>query len=152
MIKIRKATKNDIGILYDLILGIAKFHNQEEYVVTNKQEMLYSGFSGNPKFGALIAELHSEIAGYLSYTWNYSIWNGCEYMNLDDLFVWSQFRGQRVGLQLIQSAKKICIEKNISLIRWEVEKDNEKAIEFYNRLGAKMTQKGIFRWDFKASS
>lgn len=152
MIKIRNATKNDIDTLFDLILGIAKFHNQEKYVITNKQEMLNSGFSDNPKFGAIIAEFNGQIAGYLSYTWNYSIWNGCEYMNLDDLFVWKEFRGQKVGLQLMERAKVVCNKKKISLIRWEVEKGNVKAIEFYNRLGAKMTEKGIFRWNLKSSS
>jgi len=86
MIKIREATKKDIDTVYDLILEIAKFHNQEEYVITNKQEMLGSGFNENPKFGVLIAEFNGKISGYLSYTWNYSIWNGCEYLNLDDLF------------------------------------------------------------------
>ncbi|GGX29320.1 GNAT family N-acetyltransferase [Aquimarina muelleri] len=49
-------------------------------------------------------------------------------------------------------AKDICKEKNISLIKWEVEKDNVRAIEFYNRLGAKITEKGIFRWNIKASN
>lgn len=152
MIKIRDATKKDIDSLFDLILGIAKFHDQEKYVLTNKQEMLHSGFNGEPKFGAIIAEFKGQIAGYLSYTWNYSIWRGCEYMNLDDLFVWKEYRGQKVGLQLMQRAKEACKEKNINLIRWEVEKENAKAIEFYNRLGAKISEKGIFKWHLNAGS
>jgi len=152
MIKIKKATKNDVDTLYDLIMGIAKYHNQEQYVITGKHEILNSGFSENPKFGALIAEFNEQVAGYLSYTWNYSIWNGCEYMNLDDLFILSEFRGQKIGLHLMQQAKYICKEKKISLIRWEVEKNNLKAIEFYKRLGAEITEKGIFRWNLKASS
>jgi len=152
MITTRDATKNDIDTLFDLIWGLAKFHNQEKYVLTNKEEMLNSGFNNEPKFGAIIADFNSKVAGYLSYTWNYSIWNGCEFMNLDDLFVWEEFRGQKVGLMLMEHAKNICKEKNISLIRWEVEKDNIKAIEFYNRLGAKITEKGIFRWHLNTSS
>ena len=149
MIKIREATIDDVDTLYDLILGIAEFHNQEQYVVTSTEEMLESGFGENPKFGALIAEFNGQVAGYLSYTWNYSIWNGCEYMNLDDLFVWNEYRGQRVGLQLMRQARDICKQKAIELIRWEVETDNTKAIEFYKNLGADMTEKGIFRWDLK---
>lgn len=151
MVKIRKASKNDIDTLYDLIMGIAKFHDQEKYVITSKQEMLNSGFGESPKFGALIAEYNGQIAGYLSYTWNYSIWNGSDYMNLDDLFVWSEFRRQKVGLELMKYAKDICKDKNIGLIRWEVEKNNTKAIEFYKRLGAQITEKGIFRWNLNAS-
>ncbi len=149
MIKIREATKNDINTLYNLILGIAKYHNQEKSVVTNTEEMLRSGFDKNPKFGALLAEINSEVVGYLSYTWNYSIWNGCDYMNLDDLYVTSEYRGQKVGLHLMRYAQDFCADKGINLIRWEVQKDNIKAIKFYNKLGAKMTEKGIFRWNLK---
>jgi len=46
----------------------------------------------------------------------------------------------------MQRVKDICKEKDINLIRWEVEKDNEKAIEFYNSLGAEISMKGVFRW------
>ena len=76
MIKIRKATKNDIEALFNLILEIAKFHNQEQFVMTNKEELLIAGFKENPKFGVLVAELDNQLVGYLSYTWNYSIWKG----------------------------------------------------------------------------
>lgn len=152
MIKIRDATKYDIDTLFDLIMGIAKYHNQEEYVLTNKKEMLNSGFNDQPKFGAIIAEFNDRIAGYLSYTWNYSIWNGHNYMNLDDLFVSEEYRGQKVGLALMKRAKDTCMEKNIALIRWEVEMDNVKAIKFYNRLGANITEKGIFRWKLNTRS
>jgi hypothetical protein len=42
MISIKRATKDDIDVLYELIIGIAKHHNQEQYVLTNKKEMLKS--------------------------------------------------------------------------------------------------------------
>lgn len=148
MITIRTADRNDIDILYDLIMEIARYHDQVQYVVTSKEEMLESGFGNNPKFGALIAEYDGKVAGYLSYTWNYSIWNGSDYMNLDDLFVWSEFRGKKVGLNLMQYAKNVCISKNIKMMRWEVESDNMKAIAFYKKLGAEIKEKGIFKWHF----
>lgn len=152
MIKIRETTKNDVDALYNLILGIARYHNQEDAVITNKQEMLSSGFDNdeNPKFRTLLAEVNGEIVGYLSYTWNYSIWNGCEFMNLDDLFVLSECRGKKVGLHLMQRAKDICMAKSISFIRWEAQRDNNEAITFYKRLGAKITEKGVFRWNLNA--
>lgn len=146
MIEIRRAQKDDIDILYELIYEIAKFHNQEQFVLTSREEMLNAGFNENPKFGALIARYNGEVAGYLSFTWNYSIWNGGNYMNMDDLFVLETFRGKRVGEQLMLHAKGICETNKINSIRWEVESNNSKAISFYNRLGAKMYSKGIFKW------
>ena len=152
VIKIREATKSDVDTLYNLILEIAKYHEQEKSVTTNSKEMLSSGFDKKPKFGALLAEINDEVVGYLSYTWNYSIWKGCGYMNLDDLFVINKYRGQKVGSHLMRYAQDFCVEKGIYSIRWEVQKDNLKAIEFYNGLGAKMKEKGIFRWNLKTES
>lgn len=147
MIKIRKAVKNDINTIYDLIMGIAKYHNQESYVLTDKRELLKAGFDKDAKYGVLIAEFEEQVIGYLSYTWNYSIWTGGDYMNIDDLFVWDKFRGKKGGQYLMEFAKDICKEKGIKLLRWEVEKDNLRAIDFYKRLGAKLTEKGVFRWE-----
>lgn len=147
MINIRQATEHDVDVLFDLITAIARFHHQEEYVMTSKEEMLQSGFMENPRFGALIAEFEGQAVGYLSYTWNYSIWGGCEYMNLDDLFVMSEYRSKKVGNQLMQHAKSLCQQQNIGFIKWEVEKDNDKAIRFYKNLGAQMVEKGIFKWN-----
>lgn len=146
MIQIREATKADADALYELILGIAKHHSLEQYVLTNKETMVRTGFTENPRFGALIAEFNGEIAGFVSYTWNYSIWLGDDYMNIDDLFVWEKFRGKKVGENLMNKAKEICKGRNIRSIRWEVEQDNVGAIKFYERLGASVNTKGIFKW------
>lgn len=148
MIHIIKATEDDIDVLFELIIGIAKHHNQEQYVLTNKEEMLKSGFKENSKFGALIAKFDEEVAGYVSYTWNYSIWEGGDYMNIDDLFIWEKYRGNKIGEHLMQKASEVCKKRNISKIKWEVEEDNLGAIKFYERLGAELNTKGIFKWVF----
>ncbi|MGX1930273.1 N-acetyltransferase family protein [Flagellimonas sp. 2504JD4-2] len=146
MVKIRKATSDDIDVLFELILKIAAYHNQEQYVNTDEEKLLNDGFGTNPRYGALIAEVNGKSVGYLSYTWNYSIWTGGEYMNMDDLFVLEDQRSQKIGLQLMEYAKNMCQEKGMELIRWEVEKDNTRAIQFYKDLGAEINVKGIFRW------
>ena len=147
MATVREATISDIDIVYDLIIAIAKHHNQEQYVITDKQELINSGFGHTPSFGVLLAEIDGEVAGYCSYTWNYSIWLGSTYMNIDDVFVWDNFRGQKVGEKLMLKAKAVCLAKGSSRIKWEVEQNNHGAIKFYKRLGANIDLKGLFRWD-----
>jgi len=147
VVTVREATSSDVDIVYDLIMAIAKHHNQEKYVVTSKDELLESGFGTTTSFGVILAEVNGEVAGYCSYTWNYSIWLGSTYMNIDDVFVWEKFRGKHVGEALMLKAKKVCLAKNANRIRWEVEQDNIGAIRFYERLGAKCEIKGLFRWD-----
>lgn len=147
MLTVREATISDIDTVYDLIIAIAKHHNQQQYVVTTKNELLTSGFGSASSFGVLLAELNGQVAGYCSYTWNYSIWLGSTYMNIDDVFVWENFRGKQVGETLMRKAKEVCLNKGASRIKWEVEQNNHGAIKFYEGLGAKMDIKGLFRWD-----
>lgn len=149
MINIRRAEKEDIDTLLKLIKGIAQYHDQEQYVLTSKAEMLKSGFGEGEKFGALLAEFGGEIAGYVSYTWNYSIWLGGDFMNVDDLFVWEKFRGKNIGEALMLKTKEFCKAKGVARISWEVEEDNVGAIKFYKRLGAELQVKGKFKWEVK---
>ncbi|MCG7532696.1 GNAT family N-acetyltransferase [Psychrobium sp. MM17-31] len=147
MITIRQATIDDVDTLYNFILAIADFHQQTHFVETSPAEIKRAGFGDSPKFGAVLAEIDGEIAGYCSYTWNYSIWRGVTYMGLDDLYVHQQYRSQKVGLHLMNKARDICREAGCNRIRWEVEKDNENAINFYSKLGAQVDIKGMCRWD-----
>ncbi len=150
MIRVRQATLSDIDTVYELIIAIAKHHDQEQYVETTKEQLATFGFGDTPTFGVLLAEIDGAVAGYCSYTWNYSIWAGTAYMNIDDVFVWGEFRGKKVGEALMHKAKEVCLAKDIKKIKWEVEQDNHRAIQFYERLGATIDIKGIFKWDLSA--
>ncbi len=147
MVTVREANAKDIDIVYDLIIAIAKHHDQEQYVLTDKNTLLTAGFGDNPLFGVLLAEVDGNVAGYCSYTWNYSIWLGSTTMNIDDVFVWEHFRGQKVGEKLMHKAKEVCQNNGAKRIYWEVEQDNLAAIKFYERLGARVDIKGLFKWD-----
>ncbi|MCJ8270713.1 MAG: GNAT family N-acetyltransferase [Psychrosphaera sp.] len=146
MVTIREATPIDVDVIYDLIIAIAKYHGEEHYVITNKTELAASGFGSSPKFGVLLAEVNGEIAGYASYTWNYNIWLGTNYMHIDDVFVWDSFRGHKVGEALKLKAKDVCFANGCRRLKWEVEEDNLSAIRCYERLGAEVNIKGVCRW------
>lgn len=147
MITIREATIDDVDVIYGFIMAIADFHQQRDLVETSKEEIRESGFGTDPKFGVLLAEIDGEVAGYCTYTWNYSIWRGVTYMNLDDLFVWDKYRAQKIGKHLMLKLREVCIAGGANRIRWEVEQDNTHAIGFYNKLGAQVDIKGMCRWD-----
>lgn len=147
MTTVRHANSSDVDRIYELILAIADHHDQTQHVRTNPAELLAAGFGDDPSFGVLLAEHDASIVGYVSYTINYSIWLGSKYMNIDDVYVDAGCRGLGIGEALMQGAREHCGRQGISRIRWEVQADNRDAIRFYERLGAKYTEKGIFRWD-----
>ena len=144
---VRAATKEDSGTIYDLIIGLAQYHDQAQYVATSKAEIAVAAFGEQVAFGVLLAEIDGQVAGFTSYTWNYSIWQGQRYMNIDDVFVLEAFRGQKIGQALMLKAKEVCLAKGAGRIRWEVEQDNTSAIAFYRQLGATLDIKGVFHWD-----
>ena len=146
MLTIREATEGDVEVLYGLIMELARHHQQERYVNCSPEALRAAGFGENPKFGALLAESAWEAVGYLSYTPYYSIWAGNDCMLLDDLFVAESHRGQQIGQRLMQQARAISEARGFTFIKWQVELDNTPAIAFYERLGAEMTEKGIFIW------
>jgi len=146
MLHIRPATAEDVDALYDLILGIARYHDQEQFVLTTKSELLASGFLDSPKFEILLAEYDSQIAAYVSFTRNYSIWLGDQYIHIDDVFVKDKFRSKGIGEALMNSLKVQAKVDGISKIKWEVQADNLKAIKFYTGLGATLRTKGLFSW------
>lgn len=146
MTTVRCATAEDIDTIYDLINALAAYENQQQHVRTSKKELLAAGFAEQKKFGVLLAEFDGTVAGFASYTWNYSIWYGASYMNIDDVFVSEEFRGQKIGEALMHKAKEVCKERGASRIKWEVEEDNHGAIKFYKRLGADVTVKGVCSW------
>lgn len=47
----------------------------------------------------------------------------------------------------MRQAKTVCENESGGMMRWEVEKENLIAIKFYERLGAKIVEKGIFKWN-----
>ena len=151
MITIRKATQKDAKALFDLIMELANYEGQLQYLKTDLDQITESGFSNlkYPKFEAIVAESKDGLIGYVTYICNYSIWNGSNYMAIDDVFVCREFRGMQIGQKLMQYARDICISKNIGLIKWEVESNNEKAIRFYKKLGTEVNNKSIVKWQIK---
>ena len=129
-----------------MIIAIARHHDQEKYVITDKAELEASGFGSSPKFGVLLAEVEGKVAGYVSYTWNYSIWLGSSYMNIDDVFVWEAYRGQKIGEALMAKARTVCKAHGFKRLKWEAQEDNHQAIKFYKRLGAEVDIKGVCHW------
>jgi len=146
MIEIRRADKDDVTRLFELITAIAEHHGQGRYVLTNPDELLAAGFGDNQKFGALIAEYDGATVGFVSYTMDYSIWLGSDYMRIDDIFVDSNFRGKNIGERLMREAKALCDNLGVPRIKWEMQRDNAAARRFYERLGASYHDKDVFTW------
>ncbi|MBF4517108.1 GNAT family N-acetyltransferase [Flavobacterium sp. ANB] len=101
-------------------------------------------FDTQPKLNCLVVATEEDIIGYASYTFDYSTWDAATFMYMDCLFLEEQARSFGIGEVLIEKLKQIAIEKNCINIQWQTPEFNERAIKFYNRIGAKGKDKVRF--------
>lgn len=136
MLRIHPPTRNDVSTLLSLIRALATYEKKPEKVVATEADLLRDLFSPQPKFRALIAEWGGKPAGYGSFFYFYSTYEGRSALFLEDLFVLQEFRGHGIGKALLATVAKIALDEDCFGLRWEVLDWNRPAIDFYEKLGA----------------
>jgi GNAT superfamily N-acetyltransferase len=136
MMSIRRATRQDVPQLLELIRGLATYEKKRHKAVVTPEDLLRDGFGPQPKFRALLAHWDGRPAGYASFFYFYSTFAGRAALFLEDLFVLDEFRGKGIGKALLVAVCKLAIEEGCFALRWEVLDWNRPAIEFYEKLGA----------------
>jgi len=135
MLLIRPATVDDVKLLRTMVRELAEFERELDHCLIEEADLVRDGFGVDPKFRALMAEWEGQPAGYALVFDYYSTWEG-RGLFLEDLFVREQFRGRGIGKALLASVARIAVQENCYGVHWEVLDWNEKAIEFYESLGA----------------
>ncbi|WP_291107668.1 GNAT family N-acetyltransferase [Flavobacterium sp. UBA6195] len=134
---IRKATKNDIPSVLELIQELATFEKEPDAVVVTVDDLVRDGFSENPLFQCFVAEVENEIIGMALYYYRYSTWKG-KTIHLEDLIVKENKRGTGAGFALYKEIIKQGKSENVRRIEWNVLDWNTPAIDFYEKSGAKV--------------
>ena len=134
---IRKATKNDMPSVLELIQELAIFEKEPDAVVVTVDDLVRDGFSENPLFQCFVAEVDNEIIGMALYYYRYSTWKG-KTIHLEDLIVKENKRGTGAGFALYKEIIKQGKAENVRRIEWNVLDWNTPAIDFYEKSGAKV--------------
>ena len=136
MIELRRATREDIPSIFELVKELALFEKAPEEVTATLADYEVNGFGENPLFGAYLAFYQGKLAGFALWYFRFSTWKGKRFY-LEDLYVKDEFRGLGIGKQLIE----ICFEEakitKCTGLMWQVLDWNTPAIEFYKQYDAK---------------
>ncbi len=132
-LKIRKAEKEDLSSVLQLIKELAIFENEPQAVEVTLEE-LTNDFV-NESFNCLVAELQNKIVGIALYYNRYSTWKG-KTIHLEDLMVTQSQRGKGVGKALLNKVVSIAKADNLRRVEWNVLDWNTPAIDFYKSVGA----------------
>ncbi len=134
---IRKATKNDMPSVLELIQELAIFEKEPQAVVVTVDDLVRDGFSDNPLFYCFVAEDENNIIGMALYYYRFSTWKG-KTIHLEDLIVKESKRRTGAGFALYKEIIKLGKAENVRRIEWNVLDWNTPAIDFYEKSGAKV--------------
>ncbi len=132
-----RATKEDIPVLYEMMLEFARFEKEPDGVENNPERMEKDWEAAN----WLIAySKDNKACGYASFCYTYNTWRG-KSAYLDDLYIREAYRGHGIGKGMLDTVTKICSENGCLQLRWLVSDWNTHAQEFYKKYGASITTK-----------
>jgi len=123
-------------------------YEKADYDSKGKEEGLKKAlFDEQPQLYCLVVSTPNDIVGYVSYSFLYSTWDAGNIIHMDCLYLEEQARNYGIGEVLIDKLKQIGKEKNCVNMQWRTPQFNERAIKFYNRIGAKGKEKICFFLD-----
>ena len=134
---LRKAQKEDMKSVLELIQELATFEKEPNAVVVTVDDLIRDGFSDNPLFHCFVGESDEQIVGMALYYYRYSTWKG-KTIHLEDLIVKEKMRGSGLGFALYSKVIEQGKKDNVRRIEWAVLDWNTPAIDFYEKSGAKV--------------
>jgi GNAT superfamily N-acetyltransferase len=138
MLAIRPAVPGDVPLILRLIHALAAFEREPDAVVATEADLLRDGFGASPLFRVLLAEDEGEPVAFAFYFFAYSTWRGRPVLYLEDLFVLPEHRSKGIGMALMRRLARIAVDEGCARFVWEVLDWNERAIRFYESLGAEV--------------
>ena len=133
---IRPATPDDVGTIMGFVRELATFEKAPEQVTSTEATMQTALFGPHPAAEAIIAELDGDIVGMAVFYHNFSTWTGVRGIWLEDLYVTPAARGSGAGRALLSHLAGIAVDRGCARFEWWVLDWNERAIEFYRKVGA----------------
>lgn len=99
----------------------------------------------------VLAEQDGEALGFASFAILYPAPDLGGMLYLKDVFTLDQARGRGIGLILMRFLAKTALDRGCVRFDWTAEDVNPRAMEFYDRIGAKrVTDKVYYRFDGEA--
>jgi GNAT superfamily N-acetyltransferase len=134
--EITRAQPADVPVIVALIRELAEFERLLDHVTATEEAIRESLFGTQPRAEVLLARVAQEVAGFALFFHNYSTFLGKPGVYLEDLFVRPRFRGTGCGQLLLRHLAALAVQRGCGRMEWAVLNWNQRAIDFYRKLGA----------------
>ena len=135
-IVVRRARAKDTEGFVGLVLALARFEKLKPPSQAGRKRLIDDVFR-KKRVHLLVASDGSRLVGYALYYYSYSSFVAKPSLYLEDLFVLEGYRKQGVGFDLFRRCADEAVSKGCGRMEWSVLTWNTKAMEFYERLGAR---------------
>ena len=140
---IRLATEDDIKRVQELsqeLMEYEKSISKNEFMFNLDWALTEEGYE-NYKSNISRDELfvvcdNDKIIGYMTCWINRRLpWLAYKTMEIGNLYVDKDYRGEGIGTELINKAKELCKKNDTKYLKIDVSADNKKAVDFYKKNG-----------------
>ena len=136
-LSIRPAVSNDLPLVASLIRGLAEYEGLSHAVRMEEERLGEYLFGVRPMAEVLIGEIDGAAQGFALFFHNFSTFEGCPGIWLEDLFVLPTARRSGLGTALLAHVARIAQARGCARMEWSVLDWNMMAIQFYRSLGAR---------------
>jgi len=145
-LEIRRATENDIPLLFSFIKELAEYEKLSGEVTATEKNLRESLFGSRPAAEALFGYWDNKPVGFAVFLHNFSTFLGRPGLYLEDIYVKPEYRGKGIGRALLVYLASLARERGCGRMEWAVLDWNESAIKFYKGLNAvPMDEWTVFR-------
>lgn len=145
-VAISPASVADVPLILQFICELADFERLGHEVVATEEGLRETLFGPRPFAEVVIARDGGEAVGFALFFHNYSTFVGKPGIYLEDLYVRQHCRGKGYGEALLRHVARLAVSRGCGRFEWSVLNWNQRAIDFYKKLGARPMQEWtIFR-------
>ena len=140
---LRAATPADIPTLYCLgaTLRLERIEHRFHLTEASLHKALFAPL---PCIVWTLADSDNTILGFALWLDIFGTISGPCGMFVDKLFVAEPYRSRGIGLALFRHIARIATQKQYSVVQWDVNRLNRRAIEFYRRLGVSRADESVY--------
>ena len=133
---LRRAEPRDLHAIVALIGELAEFERLTHLVRVTPESLAPHLFGAQPVAECVVGEVGDEVVAFALFFTNFSTFLGQPGLYLEDLYVRPAHRGTGLGRALLEHVGALAVERGCGRFEWSVLDWNERAIRFYEGMGA----------------
>ncbi len=133
---LRPAEPRDGPAIVGLIHELAEFEKLSHLCQASAESLAPHLFGDRPAAECVVGEVNAEVVAFALFFTNFSTFLAKPGLYLEDLYVQPAQRGTGLGKALLEHLGRLAAERGCGRFEWSVLDWNERAIRFYEGMGA----------------